>query len=150
MFISFFIGQIGEVVGGLSSVEEMLDEKNVFAVVGASRNPEKYGHKVFKDLLEAGYEVYPVNPKAGEILGRKAYGSLKELPKRPDVVVFVVPPAVTERMAEECVELGVKYVWMQPGAESEVAIRELETAGVRVIHGVCIMITRRELKAGSP
>ena len=150
MFISFFIGQIGEVVGELSSVEEMLDEKNVFAVVGASRSPEKYGHKVFKDLLEAGYEVYPVNPKAGEILGRKAYGSLKELPKRPDVVVFVVPPAVTERMAKECVELGVKYVWMQPGAESEVAIRELETAGVKVIHGVCIMITRRELKAGSP
>ena len=149
MFISFFIGPIGG-EGELSSIEEMLDEKNVFAVVGASRNPEKYGHKVFKDLLEAGYEVYPVNPKAGEILGHKAYGGLEELPKRPDVVVFVVPPAVTEHMAHQCVELGVRYVWMQPGAESEAAIRELEKAGVKVIHGVCIMITRRKLRAGSP
>jgi len=138
------------VAGGLSSVEEMLEEENVFAVVGASRNPEKYGHKVFRDLLEAGYEVYSVNPRAGEILGHRAYGSLEELPKRPDVVVFVVPPAITERMARSCVELGVRYVWMQPGAESEKAIRELEEAGVKVIHGVCIMITRRKLKAGSP
>ena len=135
---------------GLSPVEEMLDEENVFAVVGASRNPEKYGHKVFRDLLEAGYEVYPVNPRAEEILGHKAYKSLKELPKRPDVVVFVVPPAVTEQMAHQCVELGVRYVWMQPGAESEAAIRELEDAGVEVIHGACIMITRRKLRAGSP
>ncbi|HDJ26423.1 MAG TPA: CoA-binding protein, partial [Candidatus Bathyarchaeota archaeon] len=77
----------------------MLNPGNVFAVVGASRDPNKYGHRVFKDLLEAGYEVYPVNPKADEILGRKCYPDLRSLPKKPDVVVFVVPPKVTASLA---------------------------------------------------
>ena len=133
----------------MSDLAGVLDERNVFAVVGASRNPEKFGHKVFRDLLEAGYEVYPVNPKAAEVLGHKTYPDLRSLPKRPDVVVFVVPPRVTEALAPQCVELGVKYVWMQPGAESEEAIRMLEEAGIKVFHNVCIMITRRSLRAGS-
>ena len=128
----------------MAAVERVLDRKNVFAVVGASRNPEKYGHKVFRDLLEAGYEVYPVNPRADEVLGQKCYPDLRSLPKRPDVVVFVVPPRITEALAQQCVELGVKFVWMQPGAESEEAIRALEEAGITVFHNICIMITRRE------
>jgi len=128
----------------VAAVERVLDRKNVFAVVGASRNPEKYGHKVFRDLLEAGYEVYPVNPRADEVLGRKCYPDLRSLPKRPDVVVFVVPPRITEALAQQCVELGVRFVWMQPGAESEEAIRALEEAGITVFHNICIMITRRE------
>jgi len=132
----------------LGAVEEVLDPKNVFAVVGASRDPAKFGHKVFRDLLEAGYEVYPVNPRADEILGRRCYPDLRSLPRRPDVVVFVVPPKVTEALAEDCIELGVRFVWMQPGAESEEAIRMLEEAGVKVFHNVCIMITRRS-RAGA-
>ena len=134
----------------MSELAQVLDAKNVFAVVGASRNPEKYGHKVFRDLLEAGYEVYPVNPKADEVLGHKCYPDLKSLPKKPDVVVFVVPPKVTESLAGQCVELGVKFVWMQPGAESEEAIRVLEEAGVKVFHNVCIMITRRGVSGERP
>ena len=133
----------------MSEVGEVLRPTNVFAVVGASRNPNKYGHRVFKDLLEAGYEVYPVNPKATEILGRKCYPDLKSLPKKPDVVVFVVPPKVTASLAKQCVELGVKFVWMQPGAEDEGAIRLLEDAGIKVFHNVCIMITRRGLPGAS-
>jgi len=129
----------------MSELTQLLDEGNVFAVVGASRNPEKYGYKVFKDLLEAGYEVYPVNPKAREIRGRKCYPDLRSLPRKPDVVVFVVPPGVTRSLTGQCIELGVKFVWMQPGAESEEAIRELEEAGVKVFHNVCIMITRRRM-----
>ena len=134
----------------MNELARVLDAGNVFAVVGASRNPEKYGHKVFRDLLEAGYEVYPVNPKAEEVLGHKCYPDLKSLPKKPDVVVFVVPPKVTESLASQCVELGVKIVWMQPGAESEEAIRTLEEAGVKVFHNVCIMITRRKMTGREP
>ena len=133
----------------MEEVAQVLDGQSVFAVVGASRSPEKYGHKVFRDLLEAGYEVYPVNPKADEVLGRKCYPDLRSLPRKPDVVVFVVPPKVTEALAPQCVELGVRFVWMQPGAESEEAIRMLEEAGIKVFHHVCIMITRRGMGARS-
>ena len=126
-------------------IQKFLDKRNVFAVVGASRNPEKYGHQVFKDLKNAGYKVYPVNPNADEILGDKCYPSLKDLPEKPDVVDLVVPPQITERVVRECKELGIKMVWMQPGSESEDAIRFCKENGMDVVYGVCVMIERRKL-----
>ena len=126
-----------------SLIQKFLDKRNVFAVVGASRNPEKYGHKVFRDLRDAGYKVYPVNPNAEEILGVKCYPSLKDLPEKPDVVDLVVPPRVTEKVVRECKELGVRMVWMQPGSESEDAIKFCVENGMEVVHGVCVMVERR-------
>lgn len=99
-------------------IREFLDKGNVFAVVGASRNPDKYGYQVCRELKGAGYGVYPVNPSSREILGDECYPSLTSLPVKPDVVDFVVPPAVTEKVVRECVSLGVDKVWMQPGSES--------------------------------
>jgi hypothetical protein len=64
-------------------IAEFLDKKNTFAVVGASRNPEKYGHQVFKDLRNAGYEVYCVNPKADEVLGAECYPNIKRCWRNP-------------------------------------------------------------------
>jgi len=86
-------------------IREILDKHNIIAVVGASRNPEKYGHQVYRDLKEAGYKVYPVNPNADKILGDKAYPSLESLPEKPDVVNIVVPPRVTEKIVEQCSRL---------------------------------------------
>jgi len=126
-------------------IQKFLDKRNVFAVVGASRNPEKYGHQVFKDLMKAGYKVYPINPNADEILGVKCYPSLKDLPEKPDVIDLVVPPQITEKVIRECKELGIKMIWMQPGSESEDAIKFCKENGMDVVHGVCVMIERRKL-----
>ena len=125
-------------------ISEFLRKENIFAVVGVSRNPAKYGHQVYKDLKEAGYTVYPVNPNIDEVLGDKCYHSLRELPKKPDVVDTVVPPVVTEEIVEECKELGIERVWMQPGSESKRAIRFCEENNIKVVHDVCVMIKRRE------
>lgn len=125
-------------------IMEFLDKKNVFAVVGASRNPEKYGHQVYKDLRNARYRVYPVNPNANEVLGDKCYPSLKALPTKPDVVDLVVPPKVTEQAVKTCKKLGIKKVWMQPGSESETAINFCKENNMNVIHGVCVMIERKK------
>ncbi|MEM1867610.1 MAG: CoA-binding protein, partial [Thermosphaera sp.] len=119
------------------------DRRNVFAVVGARRDPQKYGYQVYRDLKSAGYKVYPVNPNAQEVLGDKCYPSLKELPAKPDVVVTVVPPQVTELVVEECKELGVRKIWMQPGSESEKAVEYCEKNNIAVVHGACIMIERK-------
>ncbi|KYH41297.1 MAG: CoA-binding protein [Candidatus Bathyarchaeota archaeon B26-2] len=124
-------------------IAEFVDRRNVIAVVGASRNPEKYGHKVYKDLKEAGYKVYPVNPNASEILGDRCYPSLRSLPERPDVVTVVVPPRVTEEVVKTCKDLGISKVWMQPGSESDRAIQFCRDAGIKVVHGVCIIVQRR-------
>jgi len=125
-------------------VREFLNKNNVIAVVGASRSPEKYGHKVYKDLKEAGYRVYPINPNAPEILGGQCYPDLKSLPVKPDVVNTVVPPKVTEEVVKACKELGITRVWMQPGSESDEAIRFCHDNGIDVVYGVCIMNERRK------
>jgi len=124
-------------------IMEFLDKKNVFAVVGASRNPKKYGHQVYKDLRNAGYRVYPVNPNTNEILGDKCYPSLEDLPVKPDVADLVVPPKVTEQVVKTCKRLGIKKVWMQPGSESETAISFCRENGMDVVHGVCVMVERK-------
>ncbi|MEM2870452.1 MAG: CoA-binding protein [Thermoplasmata archaeon] len=124
-------------------VDGFLDKKNVFALVGVSRSPEKFGHQVFLDLTRAGYKVYPVNPGLEEVLGRRCYRSLAELPERPDVVDIVVPPAVTKKVVEECARLGIKKVWMQPGSESERALAICRERGIEVLHRMCVMVERR-------
>lgn len=124
-------------------IKQFLKKKNIFAVVGASKNPEKYGHQVYKDLRDAGYETYPVNPNAKEILGDKCYPNLRKLPKKPDVADIVVPPKVAEEIVKMCKKLGIEKVWMQPGSESEIAIKFCENNGIDVVHGVCVMIERR-------
>ncbi len=114
-----------------------------WAVVGVSRNPEKYGHRVFLALREAGYRVMGVNPHNGKVAGERIYPSLEALPERPDVVNTFVPPAVTEQVVAECARLGIKHIWMQPGSESEAAIRKAEALGLTVVAHDCAMQRRR-------
>ena len=124
-------------------IERFLDRKSVFAVVGASRDPQKYGYQVYRDLKNAGYAVYPVNPNAEKILGDKCYPGLKNLPISPDVANVVVPPKVTEQIVKTCKKLGITKVWMQPGSESETAIRFCAENSIDVVSGVCVMIERK-------
>lgn len=116
------------------------------ALVGATRNPVKYGNIILKDLVSKGYEVLPVNPKYDEIEGLKCYRSVKELSKDVDVIVFVVPPKVGLQVAKEAVEVGFKKLWFQPGAESEEIREFLENAGVEYSFGRCIMVETGDRK----
>ena len=112
-----------------------------FAVVGASRDPAKYGYLVWKSLKAASKTVYAVNPRAERIDNDPCYPSLDALPQTPEVVVMVVPPAVTEAAVQDCVRLGIANIWMQPGAESDAAVRACHDAGIAVVSGgPCIMV----------
>ena len=121
----------------------MIDKKNLYAVVGASNNEEKYGYKVFKDLLDAGYKVLPINPSEKEILGQKVYATLSEVKENIDVVIFVTQPIVTEKVLEEVKKIGIKNVWLQPGAQSDAAIQFCRKNNIECIHDACIMIQRK-------
>jgi len=114
-------------------------------VVGVSLNRQKYGREVFDALLTKGYQVYPINPKYEEIDGHRCYRSLDELPEKPQVVVTVVPPAVTEKVIESCVRLGVGTVWMPPGSWSEQAVETCEAQGIEEVHDVCLVFALRLL-----
>lgn len=120
----------------------MINPNFTYAVVGASSNPEKYGHKVLKDLLKAGYKAIAINPKGGQILEQPVYPTLADYPDEIDVVVFVVPPKVTQKVLDQVVQLGIKQVWMQPGSESQAAIDFCQQHQIKVQSQACIMLER--------
>lgn len=117
--------------------------RRVWAVVGASNDPRKFGYQVFRSLRDAGYVVYPVNPKGGELEGTTVYRSLAELPQPPEVVNLVVPPAVTEQVVREAHGLGLTRVWMQPGADSAAAVRYCQEQGMQLVQRACAMVWKR-------
>jgi len=127
-------------------INEFISKTNVFAVVGVSKNKEKYGNQVYFDLKHAGFTVYPINPNVSEVSGDKCYPGLKGLPLKPDVVDIVVPPKVTEKVVKECKDLKINKVWMQPGSESDEAIRFCRENDMKVLYGVCVMLERRKDK----
>ena len=106
-----------------------------YAVVGASSDRDKYGNKVLRAYQQHGQEVYPINPRAEEIEGLKAYPSLASVPVRIRAVSIITPPKITEQVVKEAAAAGVKFVWMQPGAESPEAVRIAEDLGLEVIAG---------------
>jgi len=106
------------------------------AVVGASRKPGKVGHELLRNLMRF-YRgrIYPVNPKAEEVLGLKAYPSIKALPETPDLAVIVVPAPAVPQAAEEAGEAGVKAIIVISGGFKEVGPEgaELERRLVEVV-----------------
>jgi predicted CoA-binding protein len=112
-----------------------------FAVVGASTDRSKYGNKVLRCYVQHGKEVYPINPKAPEVEGLKAYPSLAALPVKVQAISVITPPAATEQVVREAAAAGVTHIWMQPGAESNEAIRAAESLGMSVIAGgPCLLV----------
>lgn len=116
-----------------------------FAVVGASTDRAKYGNKVLRVYQQHGREVYPVNPKGGEIEGLAAFTDLRSLTEHlggpPHGVSIITPPAVTEQVMRDAAELGIKHAWMQPGAELEAAVQIGRDAGMGVIAGdACLLV----------
>lgn len=112
-----------------------------FAVAGASRDPSKYGNRVLVALRKSGREVYAINPSASSVEGQTAYSNLSELPHVPQSLSIVTPPAVTEKIIDEAIELGVRNIWMQPGAEHRAASRRARNSGINVIDdGSCVLV----------
>jgi predicted CoA-binding protein len=116
----------------------------VYAVVGASRDPEKYGFLVYRSLKSVGKTAFPVNSRATEVDGDVCYPTLAALPQMPEVAVMMVPSAVTEAAVAECARLGIQQIWMQPGAESAAAIALCREKDIAVVAGgPCLMVLLR-------
>lgn len=122
-----------------NNINEFLAQQKI-AVVGASNDRTKYGNTVFRRLKKLGYDVFPVNPNASDVEGDKCYPTLHELPAGVDGIVCVVPPKVTEEVVQEATKEGIKHIWMQPGAESEKAVRYCSEQGIDSISRRCILV----------
>jgi predicted CoA-binding protein len=112
-----------------------------FAVVGASQDRSKYGNKVLRAYQQNGRMVYPVNPNIDEVEGLKCYLDLESLPELVHGISIITPPKVTKSIVEQAGQLGIDYLWMQPGAESEAAIQQAEQLGIHLIaNGPCALV----------
>jgi predicted CoA-binding protein len=121
-------------------IDAFLDGKP-HAVVGASTNRDKYGNKVLRVYMQNDRPAFPINPKAGEVEGLKAYPDLESLPNKPHGVSIITPPDVSKSILEQAAKLGIGHVWMQPGAEFEGAERRGDELGINVIaDGSCILV----------
>ncbi|MCK5476540.1 MAG: CoA-binding protein [Candidatus Aenigmarchaeota archaeon] len=120
--------------------KEFFNKKNLIAIVGVSSNSEKWGWKIYNSLKSSGFWVYSINPKYMQINGDACYPDLKSLPKKPDVVITVVSPKITEHIVEECKNLKINKVWMQPGSESEKAIIFCKSNNIDVVYNACFVV----------
>lgn len=116
----------------------MLDKK-IWAVVGATANPEKFGYKIYKRLKCRGYEVYAVNPMYDEVDGDPCYSSISDLPKVPEVIDMVVSPKRSLPIIGEAAALGVKYVWFQPHTYDDEVLKAAEEQGIEFVLD-CVLV----------
>lgn len=127
-----------------SEIKQILSMKNV-AVVGMSKHPSKDAHHVPKYLIENGYNVIPVNPTAEEILGRKCYKTLLDVPDRIDIVDVFRPSEHVPPIVKDAIAKGVKVVWMQLGISNNEAAQEASKHGIKVVYNRCMLVEHARL-----
>lgn len=122
-----------------SEIRVILKEARVIAIVGLSNKSDRASFQVASYLKSQGYRIIPVNPNANEILGERAYATLKGIPEKIDIVdIFRKPDAVAE-IVDEAIEIGAKTVWMQEGIVHNASAEKAKKAGLTVVMNRCIM-----------
>jgi uncharacterized protein len=119
--------------------------KNI-AVVGMSPNEGKPSNYVPKYLIEKGYNIIPVNPIYGEILGNKSYPRVSDIPHQVDVVdIFRKSEDVLPVVQDAILKNGIKVIWMQLGIYNKVAQEIAEKKDINVIYNRCILKEHQRL-----
>lgn len=125
------------------TIQAFLDDRKV-AIAGASNNKDNFGKSIMKELIQLGYEVYPVNPRCKEINGTVCLPSVEELPKDIENLILAVPARLTEDIVDQSVGTPIKRVWMikgvGAGAYSEDAHKKCTENDIEVVYGFCPMM----------
>lgn len=129
-------------------VRDFLAQKKI-AVVGVSDKRETGCNLAYNKFKENGYQVFAVNPRISIFNGAPCYPDLKSIPDKPDAVFILANPKVTDQIVQQCVELGIKHVWMhcmmgvKPGLAAGItsvspeAVEMCKVNGIAVIPGTC-------------
>lgn len=122
------------------ALARLLREARRIAVVGCSSNPERDSHIVAKYLMEAGYEVIPVNPAEKEILGQTCYPDTKSIPQPVDIVDVFRKPEAVPAIVEDAIVAKAGAVWLQQGITHPAAEQRASDAGLDVVSDKCIKV----------
>ena len=125
-------------------IRKIYSLKNI-AVVGMSKNPDKAAHYVPKYLHDHGYNVIPVNPTATEILGKKCYPSLLDIPIEIDIVDVFRPSEQVKPVIEESVKIKPKVIWLQEGIHNPEAETIAQKSGIKVVFNRCMLAEHQRL-----
>ena len=129
-------------------VKDFLAQKKI-AVVGVSDKRDTGCNAGYRRFKAAGYMVSAVNPRLSTFDGDPCYPDLKSIPEKPDAVFILANPRVTDQIVQQCVDLGIKHVWMhclmgtKPGlaasmtSVSQDAVKTCQDNGIAVIPGAC-------------
>ena len=113
----------------------------IIGVVGASTDRGKFGNKVLRCYLQHNYPTIPVHPAQAQIEGLAAVPLVAELPDEVASISVITPPQITEKVVRQAVAKGIKNNWMQPGAQSDQALRYCAEQGVNLIaDGTCVLV----------
>ena len=109
------------------------------AVVGASADRSKFSNKSVRAHVAKGWEVFPVNPKGGEIEGLKVFTSLRDIPVKLNRVTLYLPPSVGIQALPEIASIKPDEFFVNPGAESDELIEEAERLGLNPLRACSIV-----------
>ncbi len=130
----------------MHTVEDIVRNSRVIAVVGLSPREERASNEVAKYMQEQGYRIIPVNPDfEGELLGEKVYPDLPSIPEPVDCVDIFRRSHLIGPVVDDAVAIGAKSVWMQLGLANESAAKAAREAGLGVVMDKCILVEHKRM-----
>ena len=121
------------------AIDNFLSSKTI-AVVGVSRNKDKFGNYLYREIKKKGYTVYAVNPNMDMTEGDRCYAGLGALPEKPDAVLMSIQPKAALPVMDEMARLGIKKCWLQQGADSKEGEDKARELGLDLVSGECLMM----------
>ncbi|MBX5477558.1 MAG: CoA-binding protein [Pyrinomonas methylaliphatogenes] len=119
------------------AIERILMECRTIAVVGLSSNPWRPSHGVASYMKRNGYRIIPVNPNEREVLGERAYASLRDVPEKVELVDIFRRSEEAGKAVDEAIRIGAKAVWLQEGVIDYAAAERARAAGLLVVMDRC-------------
>lgn len=123
-----------------------LNKSGQIAVIGVSKNKNKFGHQVYKTLRDKDYPVVPVHPTEESILDDTCYNSIDALPSTIDKAIVVTSPNETDKILRQLAEKGIRKVWVQQMAQSKESKAIAESLSMDAIFNQCVLMYAEPVK----
>ena len=131
-----------------AALETLRDAKTIAVVVGLDSRPDRPAFRIASYLQRAGYRIVPVHRgihPAGEVLGEKAYASLRDIPGEVDLVDVFVRSDQTGPVIDDAIAIKAKGVWLQAAITNDEGIARARAAGLATAQDRCTMVEHRML-----
>jgi hypothetical protein len=125
---------------------QILKQFKTIVVVGLSAEPWRPSHSVARYMQEQGYRIIPVNPNVQEVLGERAYPSLRDVPEPVEFVDVFRRPEYTPAVVEDAIAVGAKAVWLQQGIRNEEARKKALDAGLLFVQDRCVLVEHQRMR----